>query len=132
MLDSRVFCLNAISLILLMTGCSGGPADPKLNSVVGKVTLDGEPLSDAVVTFIPDRGPASGAITDEEGNYDLKFKSGSRGAVSGKHTVTISTDIDGSGIPSNERVPDKYNKNTNYTVVVKEGGQTENIDLYSK
>jgi hypothetical protein len=123
---------SSVICLLMLAGCSGGAPVPKLNSVTGRVTLDGEPLAEAIVSFIPDKGPPSGAITDDEGKYVLKFKTGDVGAVAGEHTVTISTDLEGTNRPEDERVPEQYNKQTTLRVTVTEGQNEHDFDLHSK
>jgi len=112
-------CVLLLMAISILSGCGGETYAPELGSVTGKVTMEGKPLADATVTFIPADGPPSAAITDASGTYRLKFKNGADGALPGKHTVTISTDKDGSGAA--ETVPAKYNKNTTLTAEVKAG-----------
>ncbi len=133
MLGTRVLLTSSIMLLMLIVGCGGaGVADPKLVPVQGKVTLDGQPLPNAIVTFIPDKGPPSGAITDAEGKYEMRFKSGAHGAVVGTHSVTISTDMDGTGAAGAEKVHARYNKETNLMAEVKPGPNTHNFDVMSQ
>ena len=79
-------------------------------------------------TFGEVNGPNSGAITNSSRNYKPIHKNGEKGAIPGKHTVSISTDKDGSG--ANETVPEKYNKNTTLSAEVKAGENPPiNFDL---
>lgn len=90
--------------LLLVAGC-GGP-DYELAPVSGRVTLDGKPIADVVVTFQPvasDRdnpnpGPGSTAKTDAQGRFTLRtIQPDEPGAVVGQHVVrltTVATDID--------------------------------------
>jgi hypothetical protein len=132
MRGSAVRWIPSVLLLLLVVGCGGAGGDPKLNPVQGKVTLDGQPLPNAIVSFIPAKGPPSGAITDADGKYEMRFKSGAVGAVVGTHSVTISTDMDGNAAPGAEKVPPRYNKDTTLSAVVKEGKNEHNFDLQSK
>jgi hypothetical protein len=120
-----------IVLLTVTSGC-GGVDQPKLNPVRGKVTLDGQPLANAIVSFIPDKGPPSGAITNSEGKYEMRFKSGGQGAVTGVHAVTISTDMDGNGSPGAEKVPQQYNKTSMLSAEVKNGPNEHNFELQSQ
>jgi hypothetical protein len=121
-----------------LNGCgTGGPA---LGQVEGTVTLDGVPLPGARVIFSPvDGGRSSMGVTDGSGHYELEFAAGSKGAMVGKHRVTISTfeagEKDDSGqlvgfVP--ERVPAKYNTNTTLEVEVKRGHQVIDFPLQSR
>ena len=59
---SRIWGLGAFSLIcVLAIGCGSG--GPTLGTVTGQVTLDGKPLPNALVTFMPEGegGAATGA-----------------------------------------------------------------------
>ncbi|PHS18996.1 MAG: hypothetical protein COA78_01130 [Blastopirellula sp.] len=80
-----------LMVCLGLTGCdSGGSQAP----ISGVITLDGQPLENASVTFTP---PAvdgqvvtSNGLTDASGKYSLKVTStDAEGAVLGTHTVTI-------------------------------------------
>ncbi len=88
---NRSFVALACSLAaccLLAAGCEGGPA---LGTVTGQVTMDGEPLADAMVTFVPEEGGvASTGLTDENGEYQLTYLE-RRGAVLGRHTVRVTS-----------------------------------------
>ncbi len=76
------------ALFLLATGCGG---DSGLGTVTGRVTMDGEPLSGVLVTFVPQGGGnASTGTTDANGQYRLTHAAGS-GAELGTHTVRVTT-----------------------------------------
>jgi hypothetical protein len=125
--------------LLLLLGCAasgcgnGGPDDlPDLAAVTGFITLDGQPLANARVVFLPEKsGGASGAITAEDGSYELKYRSGEPGAALGKHAVQISTDVDGAMTPEAERVPAQFNRETTLSAEVTEGPNEHDFDLKS-
>jgi hypothetical protein len=78
---------------LLIVGCGkGGPA---LNDrVEGTVKLDGVPLANVSIEFVPDEGikgtsPGSSAVSDEQGHYTLMCDNQKPGAVLGKHRVSV-------------------------------------------
>jgi hypothetical protein len=121
-----------VFMVLLCAGCGSGEKPLDLGEVKGTVTLDGQPLAKAVVAFNPEKGPSSGAITDETGKYVLVNKNGKRGAMIGKHKVEISTDLDGTNLPKNEKVPPQYNRATTLTATVAKGPNTIDFDLTSK
>jgi hypothetical protein len=108
--------------------------------VEGTVTLDGAPLGGAKVIFTPvEGGRSSMAVTDGSGRYVLEFTAGEKGAVVGKHKVSISTyeagETDDAGnlvghVP--ERVPAKYNRETTLEREVKSGRQVINFELQSR
>jgi hypothetical protein len=129
-------------LLLALMGCSGGP---KMVPVSGTVRLDGKPLVYAAVYFNPvpaggqitAPGPGSLGVTDENGHFTLAIAGtgGTPGALVGEHRVRISTRGVGSGPDENappqpERVPAKYNTNTELTFTVPPGGtDAANFDL---
>lgn len=74
----------------LAAGCE---PPPPFVRVSGRVTADGQPLDDVVVTFVPASAPlerlTSSAVTDDEGHFQLRGVDGRSGAVVGKHRVTL-------------------------------------------
>ncbi len=78
-----------LGLCLFCIGC-GGVAGPDLQTVTGKVTKGGKPLTGVTVTFSPvGPGPSSGGITNDEGKFVLLCQSGKAGAVVGKHKAVL-------------------------------------------
>lgn len=93
----------AASLILsvsLLTGC--GDSGPDMAPVTGVVTLDGAPVENAAVMFVPEAGgrPATG-LTDAEGKFSLETLKPGDGALVGKHKVTV-TGVKVTGIQATE------------------------------
>ncbi len=80
-----------VGMCLLLAGC--GKGGPEIASVKGKVTMDGTPLANASVVFVPEHGRPAGGRTDSDGNYELTFTSGRMGTMPGKNKVKISTQI---------------------------------------
>jgi hypothetical protein len=121
-----------IPALLVCLGCGGGD----VGYVEGTVTMDGNPLPDALVTFQPESGRPSYGRTDGNGRYELIYTKDAKGAVPGKHTVTISTlqegdpDAGGKSIP--EKVPAKYNTNTELTREVTPGSNKLDFELSSE
>ena len=83
--------LIACAGLLLFSGCFGGNSD--LGSVTGTITIDGEPISYANVTFMPVQGRASIGRTDENGVYKLVYTVGQEGALIGNHKVIVRTKV---------------------------------------
>jgi hypothetical protein len=79
-----------VFMILCLSGCGGG-----LTKVTGKVTVDGQPVEDAVLMFSQIGNPSVMATgtTDADGNYSLvTFRGGDKavkGAVPGSYVVSI-------------------------------------------
>jgi hypothetical protein len=112
---SAISSLRAICLIAaaIATSCSG----PNSATVSGTITLDGQPLPGASVSFYPDgdgKPPASGQ-TDAQGRYSLSTGS-SAGLAPGKYVaVVVATkdppqpyDSTGAEVPPIPITPAKY------------------------
>lgn len=137
-LRDRVFVL--LLLTGVFSGC-GGPSDqPELGTVSGVVTLNGTPLPNATVTFLPESGRSSVGITDETGRYELQYTNDAAGAKVGPHTVSISTlgassssEVSGSSevAASVEQVPPQYNAQSTLKEDVQAGDNTIDFDLKS-
>lgn len=138
----------AAGLSLTISGC--GKGEFPLAPVSGKVTMNGDPLPNATVTFLPQlkpgekdtkSGPQSFGKTDSEGRFTLETVSdGSAGAVIGQHKVRITLnsfeqqqdDDDSGGSMKGKKnpIPEKYNSKTELTFTVPEGGSEKaNFDL---
>ncbi|MCA9028340.1 MAG: hypothetical protein KDA86_24220 [Planctomycetaceae bacterium] len=84
-----------------------GKEYPTLGRVTGVVTLNGQPLAGAQVTFQPVeiehsinesrtiRARSSTAYTNVEGYYDIKYDEDMRGAVVGEHLIQITKQFQG-------------------------------------
>jgi hypothetical protein len=140
----------ALGLFLLSSaGCGGSRADYSQLGLVnarGKVTLDGQPLAGAVVTFDAPDGQFSYGLTDSGGNYALQIDSQQRGVTPGEKTVRISTtrkilglntgDGGEEGDPDEkprdaEKVPDKYHKDSQLKITVSSDKTQYDFDLTS-
>lgn len=96
MSKQRLLVLTAAVLMVAAVGCNGSKF--KMVPVSGTVTLDGEPLANAVVSFQPaatdgdNSGPGSSGRTDADGKFTLATQTKERdpGAIVGSHTVRIS------------------------------------------
>jgi hypothetical protein len=140
---ARTLQITAVwGALLIMAGC-GGTSGPDLANVHGTVTLDGKPLSGAIVAFSPvveGNNPARPvqAVTDAAGKYIMQYSSSRSGALPGKYRVAISTfrapaeDDDGNktaGTP--ETIPDVYNAKSDLTADVTMDGKPIDFALKS-
>lgn len=110
----------AILTTLCVVGCGGPDGElaflKDLVPATGRVTLDGEPLSGAIVTFFPDIAVAGGreatAVTDADGVYELvtpvpgASRNQSKGALPGEYVVSISKIAMPDGRPVPEGITD--------------------------
>lgn len=148
---------------ICFAGCDTSPGmdygKVELVSVSGKVTLDGEPVPYAVVTFESvETGSFSGGVADENGNYQLRFDINKMGVPPGKKLVQIGTarkilgissdsetgdvaaEESGDGEPGDElreqasrfeAVPECYHKESRLFVNVDSSSSVFNFDLKS-
>ena len=140
-MNSR-FAVGAIFVLALLVGC-GPPSD--MGYVTGIVTLEGEPIGSASVTFYPTNGRASVSTSKADGSYELIFTRNKMGALVGKHKVTVLQEeganemLQGGEIVINPdfkkaNIPRKYadKKTTDLTADVVNGSNEINFDLKSK
>lgn len=113
---------------LVVAGCSRG--GPKLAKVTGTVLYEGQPLSGATVTFVPDgskgtKGRMAIGVTGPEGRFSLGSFAANDGALVGFHRVTITAmdsvpedqppqpnGLPGPTPPLKSRIPARYNDPT--------------------
>jgi hypothetical protein len=124
--------------------------DPLLGQVTGRVTLDGEPLRNALVQFQPTYGRSSFGETDDNGNYTLLYMPAKPGAILGSHTVRVTTSqevpvkqdvkLDEGGSSrsvapvvqlTKERLHPRYNVNSILHKTVESGHNTIDLELKS-
>jgi hypothetical protein len=137
----RISTLAAAWLpIAVLLGCGGESQGPNLVNATGLVSLNGSPLSGAVVTLHPvgtTRGNGASARTDSAGKFELKSPPRGKGAVPGEYKVVISKLVlpDGTDFPENspvapmdsnakEQLPPEYSdfEQTTLTAKVPEAG----------
>jgi len=134
--------LLVVFFVCATVGCWGPTVE--VVEVTGTVTQDGQPLPEVKILFSPDPeegslGQSSQAITDENGNYRLKYKGDSEefGAEVGWHRVTaidvMSENSRDDPIPP--RISQKYSLagDTDLKFQVKSGeSQTFDFELKSR
>ncbi|QDT14592.1 transthyretin-like family protein [Alienimonas californiensis] len=133
----RVVPLFALALTI---GCGGPSPDYRsvgLADVSGVVTLDGAPLENAVVRFYEAgrRVRYSYGQTDADGRYSLQLNTRQDGVLPGEKEVVISTAATGFEVKNGggpERVPARYNRDTELTrTVERDGSHSFDFDLTS-
>jgi hypothetical protein len=83
-----------MTFVSLLSGCSSGGI-AGLTSCEGVVNLNGQPLENASVTFIPitaTSNRSAGGMTDAQGHYKL-FTNTNAGILPGEYKVTITKSI---------------------------------------
>lgn len=89
MAGRRIAAGAVLVAALAVAGCGAASNKPKLYPATGTVTLDGKPLADATVSFVPAVGPPSDGKTDAAGKFTI-MTSGQPGAPFGPNKVTVS------------------------------------------
>ena len=126
-----------VLLPVVTCGCGGVKVVP----VSGTVTLDGQPLAGAHISFEPVEGTineTSTATTDTEGRYHLACLSNGRmGAVPGSHRVmitTVSSDdyVDERGKLPRDRVPPRYQDGSLTFDVQSDGNEDADFELRTR
>lgn len=108
--------------------------------MTGKVSLDGQPLPHARVVFQPTQGEAaspSSAETEDDGTFRLAFNREREGAMLGDHrvrvtTATVVTDASGQEKVVPERVPTRYNYQSELQFKVQPSDNHFDISLQSQ
>ena len=147
----KFFCLIGFSLMFvsLVMGC--GPKEPRTPGVVpasGQVTLDGQPVADALVCISPtpagsDTKSAS-TTTDADGKFSLGVLIPGEGALPGNYSVLIVKKVMTTDVTDEERqrradtpnpvietyefvVPEKYSnpKTSGLTLTIPSEGKTD-------
>lgn len=134
--SKRVVVALLLCVLPAAIGCSGKPKDqPELGKVTGRVTLDGEPVPNVAVHFMPIGGRSSIGITDQDGKFVMAYLPKIFGAKVGKHKVAIKTHYNDETDPEAqmgiEKIPKRYNGDTELTAEVKPGDNVINFDLKS-
>ncbi|MCE3016660.1 MAG: carboxypeptidase regulatory-like domain-containing protein [Pirellula sp.] len=135
MLKSVVVVGCVMMALMLQVGC--GPSGPEIARVQGTVTMDGKPLPNAIIMFVPVGGRPSVSETDANGKYVLEFSGGRKGAIPGMNRVEINTgrlayEKDGKNYPAvKESVPAQYNRLTTLEFNV-EAGKNNTADFALK
>lgn len=75
-------------LILLSAGCGDGR--PARVTVSGQVLIDGKPLQQGNIKFVPEGARPSAGTIDENGRFTLTCFDGNDGVIPGTHRVQIS------------------------------------------
>jgi hypothetical protein len=136
--------LCVLAGVVLLAGCGRGGLP--FGRVAGQVTLDGKPVKEGVIMFVPERGPsASGLI--EHGQYSLTTRSAGDGAVTGKHRVYFGPKFQAAPPPPDNREgrmlppplksdfpPPRYGtpESSGLTAEVQRGANTLDFNLSSK
>ncbi len=117
---NRVYVGLAVGLALGLTSCGGAPGAV---GVSGLVTLDGQPLPDGQIAFLPEAGGGlggSGPIKD--GRYSVRVEPGrNKVQITANKMVPLptgKTGMMGAKEEVRQYVPDRYNAQSKLTADV--------------
>ncbi|HEY3965854.1 MAG TPA: carboxypeptidase-like regulatory domain-containing protein [Planctomycetaceae bacterium] len=126
-----------VTAVIFAAGCGNSgliEGDVPVFPVTGKVTFAGKPLPRAVVTLTPAdlppgakwEAPATGGVTDEDGEFELSTYNAGDGAPAGTYFVTVSCEdreAKRSGGEYPELLPEKYQNpaSSGLKVTIREG-----------
>lgn len=130
---------------LIVSGCGGQKLREGFAEVHGTVTLDKEPLSNAQVEIVTDKGTSFGR-TDSSGRYVAEYSTGLKGAGKGSARVRIRTNVVYPGedtsqlkvdtktgdFKKEELLPPKYNVKTELKIEITDAGAPYNFELSRK
>lgn len=87
--------------LLVAAGC--GRSD--MGRVAGRVTFQGRPVPDAVLNFVPPKGPWAAGKTDADGRFTLSTFAKGDGSLAGKCQVLITPYVEPPPPPSSVKEP---------------------------
>ena len=73
---------------LMLGGCSSANREPTFK-VSGDVQIDGKPLTNGMVVFMPDKGQAAKGVINPDGTFKLGTYTVDDGAVAGQFKVMV-------------------------------------------
>lgn len=142
MMNRSTYYVAVALCFAICTGCSDG--GPELASVTGVVTIDGKPIPNAVLTFVPEEGSPSYGQTSRDGHYALMFTDTKQGAMLGTHQVSIEVQriskeemaemkAQGMEVPDKSvEIPKAYRQPGALTAEVKRGSNAIDFHLEAK
>jgi hypothetical protein len=96
---SRLAWFLVVALSVSLVGCEGKTASGGA-PVSGVVTFDGQPMSGAIVTFVP-MGATTGnggvGVSDDSGKFTMKTHDGGEGIPEGEYKVVVSKFVNPDG-----------------------------------
>jgi hypothetical protein len=129
----RLSLILLVGLAIVLPGCSDGTL-----SITGKVTLDGTPLQEGKIRFVPadGQGPTAEAVITA-GSYEVALLPGAKKVVIegwrkvGEEKVTPDDPSSPMIDIMDPIVPERYNKNTELSCEIGAGGE-QNFTLVSE
>lgn len=95
-LENRLSLVVAVLSACCLSGCGHSSDTPALSSVTGVVTIEGQPIQEGQITFLPDttqgtEGPSFTGELHEDGSFSIHGPGGVEGAIPGHYKVVINS-----------------------------------------
>ena len=116
-----------LALSVILAGCGQGDRPP-LGMVSGVISIDGTPAPNVQILFSQARVRSSSGVTNEAGEYEMKYSKDVMGAVVGVHEVRIEYVRREEG-KQRKQLPARYNRQSDLTREVERGSNTFDFDL---
>ena len=84
----RWLCVVLWLFVASLPGCSKS-SGPELVPVHGNVTSNGKPVPGLFITFLPETGRPSWAMTDDSGEYEANYNTSEKGVQQGECKVWV-------------------------------------------
>jgi hypothetical protein len=128
----KIVPLACLLGLACLSGCSGGAPI----AVSGEVTLDGQPLKEGLIKFIPADGKATTAdATIANGQFSANVPLGEKRVeiyapkvVGKRRMMPESPEVD----IIEELIPERYNAKSELKMTVEKGAQSKKFELKSK
>ena len=124
----------ALVLAVPLAGCNSQPP-----GVTGDVTLDGQPLADGVITYVPvDQKTPNVEVKIQDGKYTPASRSAVTRSGSTRPSRRRGKDASSTTRPApppeaySERIPERYNAKTELTADIKPGDNKLDWEVKSK
>ena len=96
----RLFTLSSLAILFCAFSGGCGSGHPETFPVAGKITYDGQPVTQGTVVFYPEEGRSAMGTIAADGSYRLTTFEDGDGALPGRHTVTITAIAQSASAPA--------------------------------
>jgi hypothetical protein len=134
-------CVAFIGLLFALSGCTGSDNGVSKQAIAGTVLLDGQRLAAGSILFMPENRPAKGDGSVATGDLIMNGRfsiTSERGLIPGMYKIMIFSEKKqheerGKPDPSaDEKIPARFNFNTELALDFKEGIKDLKIEIESK
>lgn len=119
--------LLAFASLLVIAGC-GASHELETAPVTGMVTLDGTPLTEGAVLFLPLKGRGSTAAIQSDGTYSMITYGSNDGATVGQHRIVVKT-LNDTTVTDKDPVPTSTRQNTSVIPIRYQSVKTSGLEF---